>query len=245
MPLDWRQVLESRASTAAYAGGSAPCRQLQQPARAGGSTGQRRRWCRPSAVTVCGRSRADLEPAEQPPLTNSEPPTEPQNRSQEPPGKEAANHAIQTFQKVTYTLGITRSLSHCHCPNSTADTSRRARDSTPNENRSFRSQTKKENRERRPVNLNLISVTPPLRETTASKTYLSLFTSSRLNKEGRRVVLTRERRFNESLFNGASCLFIIKSGAVFAVLSPRVPLARLQLKTIVYGIIAHMGQFIL
>lgn len=30
-------------------------------------------------------------------------------------------------------------------------------------------------------------------------------------------MLTRERRFNESLFNGASCLFIIKSGAVFAV----------------------------
>lgn len=37
-------------------------------------------------------------------------------------------------------------------------------------------------------------------------------------------MLTRERRFNESLFNGASCLFIIKSGAVFAVpLSPRDP----------------------
>lgn len=34
------------------------------------------------------------------------------------------------------------------------------------------------------------------------------------------MVLTRERRFNESLFNGASCLFIIKSGAVFAPPSP-------------------------
>lgn len=37
------------------------------------------------------------------------------------------------------------------------------------------------------------------------------------------MVLTRERRFNESLFNGASCLFIIKSGAVFAGRPPPPP----------------------
>lgn len=39
------------------------------------------------------------------------------------------------------------------------------------------------------------------------------------------MVLTRERRFNESLFNGASCLFIIKSGAVFAGRLPPSPRA--------------------
>lgn len=56
------------------------------------------------------------------------------------------------------------------------------------------------------------------------------------------MVLTRERRFNESLFNGASCLFIIKSGAVFAVprLAPRPPSRAhaLPLKTIVSRIIS-------
>lgn len=59
-------------------------------------------------------------------------------------------------------------------------------------------------------------------------------------------MLTRERRFNESLFNGASCLFIIKSGAVFAVPPtpdglPSAP----PLKTIVFRIISSMVRFIL
>lgn len=58
------------------------------------------------------------------------------------------------------------------------------------------------------------------------------------DRDGRHVVLTRERRFNESLFNGASCLFIIKSGAVFAVPplpTADSPLSAPPLKTIVWN----------
>lgn len=94
----------------------------------------------------------------------------------------------------------------------------RERDPTPNEKlRRRSSQTEKNlNRERRPVNLNLISRTPPLNRAVAPNLPLSRSLVLKRERDGARVVLTRERRFNESLFNGASCLFIIKSGAVFA-----------------------------
>lgn len=79
-----------------------------------------------------------------------------------------------------------------------------------------RKQKKNVNRERRPVNLNLISWTPPLNRAVAPNLRASRSDRNTSERDRARVVLTRERRFNESLFNGASCLFIIKSGAVFA-----------------------------
>ncbi|CAF4840545.1 unnamed protein product [Pieris macdunnoughi] len=97
-----------------------------------------------------------------------------------------------------------------------------ARSPTPNEKLTVdRSKQKKVNRER-PVNLNLISESPPIRVERVLYITVSL-TSLRKRQGQRTAVLTRERRFNESVFNGASCLFIIKSGAVFAVPAPLAP----------------------
>lgn len=221
-PWGWTPVPGTRASTAACAAGSAPCQPPPPPATASGPADQRPRWRLPSAATGCGRSREGWEQEEVPPPENSTPPEEPRNRS---PNHEtrAANHAAQTcltvhciYYSPQSPLVVTRSL-HSQSP------SARERDPTPNEKLSptRREQTEKNlNRERRPVNLNLISRTPPLNRAVAPNLRASRSVAHTLERERARVVLTRERRFNESLFNGASCLFIIKSGAVFAPPSP-------------------------